>query len=294
MNSANEQTLQTLQAMRFQEENAYGVSDYLSQPPQVNCALDTPVDSSCRFVMAKWCCEIADFCKYKRETVAIAMNCLDRLMTTSLGQQILLDRNLYQLACMTALYSIVKIHEQEAMDPILISSLSRGVHSPKAVEEMETRILQAIQWRVNPPIAMSFVRSMMDLVPENILGATERAMITEITKFQVESAVNEYIFATFQASSIAFASLLNSFESLCNDGIFLANFEGTMACVLGIDINNVRGLRMALYELMNGNDTSEIQETIVSRTSPTKMDSCSSVPIDIEGYYKISPRSVNA
>jgi hypothetical protein len=294
MNSANEQTLQTLQAMRFQEENAYGVSDYLSQPPQVNCALETPVDSSCRFVMAKWCCEIADFCKYKRETVAIAMNCLDRLMTTSLGQQILLDRNLYQLACMTALYSIVKIHEQEAMDPILISSLSRGVHSPKAVEEMETRILQAIQWRVNPPIAMSFVRSMMDLVPENILGATERAMITEITKFQVESAVNEYIFATFQASSIAFASLLNSFESLCNDGIFLANFEGTMACVLGIDINNVRGLRMALYELMNGNDTSEIQETIVSRTSPTKMDSCSSVPIDIEGYYKISPRSVNA
>ena len=79
-------------------------------------------------VMAKWCCEIADFCKYKRETVAIAMNCLDRFMSTPVGHQILLDRNAYQLASMTALYSAVKIHEQEAMDPNLVSSrLRRGV-----------------------------------------------------------------------------------------------------------------------------------------------------------------------
>jgi hypothetical protein len=294
MNFTTEQTLETIQAMRFQEENAYCVSDYLPQRPPVNCALDTPVDASCRFVMAKWCCEIADFCKYKRETVAVAMNCLDRFMASSVGQQILLDRNLYQLACMTALYSSVKIHEQEAMDPILISSLSRGVHSPKAVEEMEAKMLEAIQWRVNPPTAMSFVRCMMDLVPSNTVGAAEREMVTEIAKFQVELTLNEYNFATFRASAIAFASLLNSLESLSNDSTFFANFESTVARSVGIDINSVRLLRIALYELMNGNDTAVLQENTVSTPSPTKIDSTCSEPIDVAGYYTSSPRSVNA
>merc|ERR1712232_842236 len=96
-------------------------------------ALDAPVDSSCRFAMARWCNETADFCNYKRETVAIAINCLDRFMSTPNGREVLLDRNLYQLAAMTALYSSVKIHEQEAMDPDLMSMLSRGVHTPAAV-----------------------------------------------------------------------------------------------------------------------------------------------------------------
>jgi Cyclin, N-terminal domain/Cyclin, C-terminal domain len=292
---STEQTLQTIQAMRCQEETAYGVSDYLSCiPPKVNCALDTPVDASCRFVMAKWCCEIADFCKYKRETVAVAMNCLDRFMATPVGQQILLDRNLYQLASMTALYSCVKIHEQEAMDPNLISSLSRGVHSPKAVEEMEATMLKAIQWRVNPPTAMSFVRSLMDLVPHHIVGVAERETITEITKFQIELAVNEYKFSGFQASSIAFASLLNSVESLSEDCMFFANFENTMSCTVGIDIQSVRGLRIALYELMNGNDTIVLQNTYVQTASSTKTDaSVCGEPINTDGYYKTSPRSVS-
>lgn len=292
--SSTEQTLETIQAMRCQEENAYGVSDYLSKIPfQMNCALDTPVDASCRFVMAKWCCEIADFCKYRRDTVAVAMNCLDRFVATSVGQQILLDRNLYQLASMTALYSSVKIHEQEAMDPNLISSLSRGVHSPKAVEDMEAKMLQAIQWRVNPPTAMSFVRSMMDLVPHHIVGAAGREAISEITKFQVELAVNEYNFSRFQASSIAFAALLNSLESLSEDCVFVANFESTMACAVGIDINSVRGLRIALYELMNGNDTMILQDATVQTPASTNMDTSCGGLVNTEGHYKISPRSVS-
>ncbi|KAG7369201.1 cyclin-like protein [Nitzschia inconspicua] len=296
MNSSNELTLETIQAMRWQEENAYGVSDYLSCiPPQGNCALDTPVDASCRYVMAKWCCEIADFCKYKRETVAVAMNCLDRFMATVVGQEILLDRNSYQLASMTALYSSVKIHEQEAMDPNLISSLSRGVHSPMAVEAMEAKMLRALQWRVNPPTAMSFVRSMMDLVPHHIVGPAERETITEITKFQIELAVNEYSFSRFRPSTIAIASLLNSLESLSEDRMLFANFENTMACALGIDnVSFVRGLRIALYELMNGNDTIALQESIAQATATTKMDTspCGEA-VNSEEHYKTSPRSVN-
>jgi hypothetical protein len=295
MDLTTEQTLETIHAMRRQEESAYGVSDYLSQLPKTS-PLETPVDASCRFVMAKWCNEIADFCNYKRETVAVAMNCLDRFMSTSLGQEILMDRNLYQLSAMTALYTSVKIHEQEAMDPNLISSLSRGVHTPQAVEAMECRMLSAIQWRVNPPTAMSFVRMMMNLVPEHILGPCERETILEITRFQVEMTINEYDFFRFHASSIAFACLLNAIESVSEDGMFYANFETTMGNIMGIHPQSLRDLRIALYELMNGSDAMCIQEPVAGdATSKVMESSCGDViETNAGNFYTTSPRSVNA
>ena len=254
MNPSIEQTLETIQAMRRQEELGYSVTDYLSHLPTSATALDTPVDASCRFVMAKWCNEIADFCNYKRETVAIAMNCLDRFMSMPSGQEILLDRSLYQLATMTALYSSVKIHEQEAMDPDLVSNLSRGVHSPQAVEAMESKMLTAIRWRVNPPTAMSFVRLMIDLVPDHLIDSCEKETIVDITRFQIEMTMNEYDFCTFDASSVAFACMLNAIESVMDDGMFYANFDTTMGKTILVDDVCVRDLRIAVYELMNGSD----------------------------------------
>lgn len=295
MSAFLEQSLESIQAMRKQEESAYGVPDYFSTLPSLvpKTALDTPVDASCRFVMAKWCNEIADFCNYKRETVAVAMNCLDRFMSTPSGQEILLDRNLYQLSAMTALYSSVKIHEQEAMDPKLVSSLSRGVHSPQAVEAMEYRMLSAIQWRVNPPTAMSFVRMMMDLVPEDMLDASEREMIIELTRFQIEMSINEYQLCRFHSSTVAFAGILNAIESISEDGMFCSNFECTMGSAIGIDFCGLRDLRTALYELMNGSGDSAMFAQNPSSTSKLVESSNCADPISSDCYYS-SPRSVNA
>lgn len=263
MNAFIEQNIATIHAMRRQEELGYSVDDYLSCLPKINSALDTPVDASCRLVMAKWCNEIADFCNYKRETVAIAMNCLDRFMSTPSGHEILLDRNLYQLAAMTALYSSVKIHEQEAMDPNLVSTLSRGVHSARAVEAMESKMLNAIQWRVNPPTAMSFVRSMIDLVPENFMLSFEKETILDIAKFQIEMIVTEYDFCSFNASSIAFACALNALESVADDGMLSAEFGSLMGKTIMVDDSSIRDLRIAIYELMNGSDdANDVQMTL--------------------------------
>lgn len=261
MNTSFEDALETIHTMRRQEELAYSVSDYLSCLPQT--PLETPVDASCRNLMAKWCSEIAEFCKYKKETVAIAMNCLDRFMASPSGYKVLLDRNQYQLAAMTALYSSVKVHEQEAMDPNLVSSLSRGVHSAQAVEAMESKMLNAIQWRVNPPTAMSFVRSMMDLIPGHVMHTSEKDAVADIARIQVETIVNEYDFCTVKASSIAYACALNAMESVVTDGMLLAEFEANMGKTIMVDESCVRDLRNAIYELMNGTDvTATIQMSI--------------------------------
>lgn len=292
MNSSSEQTIETIHAMRQQEERGYSVVDYLSHLSKTTAALDTPVDASCRHVMAKWCNEIADFCDYKKETVEIAMNCLDRFMATPSGQEILLDRNLYQLAAMTALYSSVKIHEQEAMDPNLVSNLSRGAHSPQAVEAMESKMLAAIQWRVNPPTTMSFVRSMIELVPDELLLSSEKDGIFDVTQFQTQMIVTNYDFCKFDASSIAFACVLNAIESVVDNDISCTNFETTMAKYLLVDNACVRDLRMAIYELLD-NSTDAIGLRIRNNSIPVKIASpcAGSVETQANGIHS-SPRTV--
>jgi len=292
---STDQTLETIEAMRRQEEDhGYCVSDYLSELPTITTtALDPPVDSSCRFTMAGWCNEIADFCNWERETVAIAMNCLDRFMSTPSGREVLLDRNLYQLAAMTALYSSVKIHEQEAIDPDLVSTLSRGVHTAEAVEAMESKMLHAIQWRVNPPTAMSFVRMVInDLVPDHLLDPCEKKKILDISRFQIELTVTDYGLSTFNGSSIAFACMLNAIESCSDDGTFFANFETTMGKVLLVDGICIRDLRIAIYELTNDDDNNSICQKLMNNKSlATSKDSSCAGAITSSGIHS-SPRTV--
>lgn len=279
-------TLETIEVMRRQEESAYHVSDYLACLPNVPLH-ESPVDEDCRQVMAKWCHDIADFCNYSRETAAIALNCLDRFMSSPLGIPILLDRNQYQLAAMTALYTAVKVHEHEAMDPALVSTLSRGAHSAEAVEQMENRMLQAVQWRVNPPTAIAFVRHMLDLVPPHLIDASTRDTVLELTQFQVDLATCDYRFSQAPVSRIAFASLMNAIESITDDDLFISNFETTMASAMRLDMACTRDIRIALYESVNGNEPMEI-------TTGPCTDKAMDTSYSSTGGFNTSPRAVNA
>lgn len=207
-------------------------------------------------------------------------------MATSEGRKILLDRNQYQLASMTALYTAVKIHEHEAMDPALVSSLSRGVHTTEAVENMERRMLNAIRWHVNPPTAFSFAREMLKVVPTHLLASPERENIMEMTQFQITLAISDYELSLHLASHIAFASLLNAVENTCAHGVFYTEFESMMATTLGIGLSEIQSLRITLYELVNGCAPMVIS---VPSCNDKDMESHSSL-----GACGMSPRSVNA
>jgi len=311
MNPSTEQILETIKAMRRQEDHHmyYHVTGYLSELPKItttNSSLgNPPVDESCRSVMGKWCNDIADFCDYKRETVAIAMNCLDRFMSTPSGvQEILLDRNLYQLAAITAMYSSVKVNEMEVMDPELVSRLSQGVHTTATIEAMELKMLNAIQWKINPPTPMSFTRLIInnDLVSDcYLLSPIEKETIMDVTRIQSELTVMEYNFSSCNGSSIAFACMLNAFESclLDADGMFLANFETTMRNTLLVvdDEECIQNLRVAICDRMNdSNDDNNAHQKINKKPLAKKNKDLSSVDFitagDNNNRNHSSPRTV--
>merc|ERR1719162_182884 len=199
--------------------------------------------------------EIANVCHYKKDTIAIALSCLDRFMTTPSGHDILLDRQSYQLAAMTCLYSSVKIHEQEVLDTYLVSNLSKGVHTPAAIEAMEAKMLMAIHWRVHPPTAMTFMRMISDVILDPSLDGF-REIIFDRTRQQIEMTVRHYEFCSYTASSMAFAAMLNAIESclLDDDDTFYTTFRRTVGNILAVDDTCIENLQQLIYKQMEEND----------------------------------------
>lgn len=214
-----DQALETIATMRFQESSAYAKADWSSLcgiPLHVQSS--AIVDMDCRSKICGWFVQVVDFCKFRRETVEIALSFLDRFLLSPQGAGARTDRTTYQLASMTALYTAVKIHEAEAMDPKLVSKLSRGAYSPSEIEEMEQILLTGLQWRVNPPTTMSFVRELMNLIPQETMDIETRNALVDVTKLQIELTMGcEALFKT-PASLVAVAALQNSLASLPIDG----------------------------------------------------------------------------
>jgi hypothetical protein len=255
--------LDTLEAMRKQEESGYRTVDYLHQqqvlhpqmlptgPQQQQNLMGVPVDMECRSRMAEWCYQIVDFCKFKRETVSVSMSYLDRFLASPVGLEILLDRAKFQLAAMTALYIAIKIHEPEAMDPGLIASLSRGAYNKEQVEAMEVAMLSAIQWRVNPPTALAFAHQYLNLVPTTLIHQHAREAIIDLAKYQTELAVSDYTLCVASpASSVAFAAILNALESMGMDAGLLMKIESGLSRAARINLQSapIRDIRIRLYE----------------------------------------------
>lgn len=201
-----EELLDTIAAMRQQEQTSYPSVDFLGQNPFAD------VDRSCRSKMAQWCNQVVEFCKFSRESVEVAMSLVDRYVTAD--PSALKDRNTYQLAAMTCLYLAIKVHEHMAIHSNVITQLSQGTYSIQQVEAMEQRILKAIDWRVNPPTSASFARCMVSVLPANTLTEQERSTVLHLTQLQCEAAIVDYRFIAVPASTLAFSALVNALESL--------------------------------------------------------------------------------
>lgn len=280
-------TLSILSVMCRQEDSGYHAVDFLHQSEPATCCVKGPlsVDADCRSKMAAWCYQVVDFCKFHRETVEIAMNYLDRFLATTAGQAAMADRKVYQLAAMTCLYTSVKIHEPEAMDPQLVSNLSRGTYSPQQVEEMESVILTALQWRLNPPTALAFVRQFLELIPSDLLSDEIRQAAYDISKYQTELAVNEYAFVTVKSSVVAYCSLMNALESVGVSNKVVSQIGFALAQASGMSHNDiVVEVQNWLYEAVIQQPTGSFIMAHPAQSKPVKASRRSS--------FEVSPRSV--
>ena len=249
-----EETLSQLQALRSQEERFYTVrSNYLGEiTSNNNMSMTENVDLTCRTMMVQWIYQILDYCQYSKETGEHALSLLDRACEND--PALLQDRSLYQLASMTALYTIVKIHEHEAMDPQLISNLSKGAHSVEAIEAMERRLLKAVQWTVNNPTCLSFATLFVELLPP--MEQSVKSALLDLVNLQCETSVKDYDLVQTPASTVALCALSNALEGLGMSKSISEDMQGFVHSLSqsGINVDLRPEVCMCLYAAIAGDD----------------------------------------
>jgi len=285
-----EATLETITAMRRQEDTSYQTGDFLSL---IRDSLLLDVDADCRTKMAEWCFQVTEFCQFSKESAEIAINYLDRFLLAD--QSALQDRAVFQLAAMTCLYMAVKIHEPEAMCPTTVSTLSRNTYTPQDIESMERQILSALKWRVNPPTSVSFVRQMLLLLPDGLLTTRQRTTMEEIATLQTELAVGDYNLITVKPSTIAYCSVVNALESVHSlEPKTVAYMVYALARAVGIDDrDDNEELRTMTEYLLDAVEQREPEMVARATTKATAQEPSASHVQRRESFHA-SPRTTTA
>jgi hypothetical protein len=156
--------------------------------------------------ICEWCYQVVDHFDFNREVVSVAMSYLDRSLATRT-----VNRRIFQLAAMTALYLAIKLYEPGKLRMSSIIDLSRGYFVAEHIGTMELSMLQSLGWHVHPPTPLAFVRDFMRLVSGEI-DPGARHDVNELARFMTELSVCDYWFVTKKPSSIALASLVNAIE----------------------------------------------------------------------------------
>ena len=301
--------LQVLRVMLHQQEERYGIENYFLRPDLQQCHLndmqprngtmennvmdvdmttrsvdELPIDPECRFRMTEWCYQFIDLCGFRRETVAITISCLDRyLASRPTDDDVFMKRSRFQLAAMTCLYSVVKIHENQAMDTELVSRLSLGVFAPSEVEVMEMEILLSIGFLVNPPTAFAFCKHLLDAMPDDWMTMEMRDRVLELAKYQTEVAVGDVELMRVKPSWIALASLINAMGSIQNSSPFKQLVMDSISGIVGVCAHNpdFRNIRMRLYEGLSG-ETHSRENRFSSQIMPQP-------PSCIKEYTRVKP-----
>lgn len=260
-----------LSLMFQQEERWYSKVDYIHraqqehQQQQVESKSSSPpsptssrhhnkefdIDEHSRFQMMTWCYDVANFCNLDHNTVEMTMNYIDRFMMTSSAYDALYNRSIYQLVCMTSLYTIAKVHELTCIDLELLCSLSQNLYTDEDFVSMESVMLNAIQWHINSPTTSMYINLLLKLIPTSIIPISHHTRIYKRANEQAEYLLRESKMISTKSSVIAYCSLISVLEEMnsssTNHSILL-----TTQIALAVHIDSITDEMIWIYQHLYG------------------------------------------
>jgi hypothetical protein len=166
--------------------------------------------------LVDWCYSVVDHCQLSRETVASAMEMVDRFLSrpsngTPSTLHTLRDKSEFQLLTIAALYSSIKIHERVALSSDLFAEICSRAYTSEEIEDMERILLSGMSWRCHSPTAHQIGLSILSLIlPYVVIPEVTWGFIIDEMKYLTELAVREYYFSTQRTSTIAVAAIFNA------------------------------------------------------------------------------------
>ena len=192
----------------------------------------TMITADDRKKLVEWCYHFVDHCQLSQQTVASAIDMVDRfLFTTStinysatdavkvVSDEILRDQNKLQLLTITALYVAIKVNERVVVSSDRLAEMCRRVHTTGEIEEMERILLSGLSWKCHAPTAHQVGLSILSLV-EPYVDIPEETweILMEDTTYSTEVAVFDYFFSTQRRSTVALAAIYNAIGDMRSKG----------------------------------------------------------------------------
>jgi hypothetical protein len=192
--------------MMRQEQVAYRYELYLPRQlrkePQLNITW--------REKICQWSYNVVDHFELPRELVAISLNLFDRYMATR-GN--VCTGNMALLASLTTLHIAIKVHADKRIKISTLASLSRGQFGTRHIEEMEWQILSAIGWKLHPPTLFVFISHFLMVLPPEASHSVRKELF-ELSIYMAELSVCDSYFVKFDASTVAYAAIVNVLEEM--------------------------------------------------------------------------------
>eukprot|EP00591_Stephanopyxis_turris_P000404 CAMPEP_0195524418 /NCGR_PEP_ID=MMETSP0794_2-20130614/24225_1 /TAXON_ID=515487 /ORGANISM="Stephanopyxis turris, Strain CCMP 815" /LENGTH=285 /DNA_ID=CAMNT_0040654631 /DNA_START=148 /DNA_END=1002 /DNA_ORIENTATION=+ len=218
------------------QENSYLCGNYLETDMHCNSEKnELIVDKECRFRTCEWYHKLLEHFKLDFENAQISMSYLDRFLSTEIGCQYLHSINEFQLVTITTIYLSIKLFEPTVFDMKMVSFLSQERFGEDQVVAMESKILNALQWKMHPPTPKNFVQHLLALLPEHIDPTAKKALL-DVCCFQFQCSVHDYSFSKYRASTVAIASMLNAIENRQNISTFFPTQDFRNHVLLLFDI----------------------------------------------------------
>ncbi len=186
----------------------------------------TMITADDRKKLVNWCYHFVDHCQLSRETVASAMEMVDRFLSTAstnvsnsadadavraVSDEALRDQSQLQLLTVTALYVSIKINDRVAVSSDLFAEMCGGSYSTEEIEDMERILLTGLSWRCHAPTAHQVGLSILSLIlPFVDMAEDTWGFFMDEMKYLIELTVLNYDFVTHRTSTIALAAIYNS------------------------------------------------------------------------------------
>ncbi len=205
----------TLAAMVKSELTTYSCSYHASyfDPSDPNV-----VTAGDRLKLVDWCYDVVDHYRLSRETVASAMEMVDRFLSmpsnsadaARVSDEALRDESKLQLLTVTALYTSIKLNEKVVISSETFSEMCRRLYSAAEIEDMEHTLLCGISWRCRAPTAHLVGMSVLSLLlPYVDIPEVTWVFLVDEMRYLTELAVRDYYFSTQRTSTIALAAIFN-------------------------------------------------------------------------------------
>ena len=210
----------TLAAMINREQTFSWHEDGYINPSDATITMTTADD---RKSLVNWCYLFVDHLQLSRETVASAMEMVDRFLSTAgksagnsadadvvraVSYEAPRDQRKLQLLTITGMYVSIKINELVAFSSELLAEMCSRDYSTEEIEDMERVLLSGLSWRCHAPTALQVGLSILSIIlPSVDIPEETWGILMDEMKYLIELTVLDYYFSTQRTSTVALAAI---------------------------------------------------------------------------------------